>query len=74
MFYCDGTMVRPVPWTLLVFNAQRVVFGRYERPAGLLITLYVYIVYIIALRFEGYVVHVSRQVADTDTLVARSPT
>ena len=26
---------------------------RYERPAGLLITLYVYIVYIIALRFEG---------------------
>ena len=27
--------------------------ARYERPAGLLITLYVYIVYIIALRFEG---------------------
>ena len=26
---------------------------RYERPAGLVITLYVYIVYIIALRFEG---------------------
>jgi hypothetical protein len=26
---------------------------RYERPAGLLITLYVYIVYIIALRYEG---------------------
>ncbi len=26
---------------------------RYERPAGLLITLYVYIVYVIALRFEG---------------------
>ena len=26
---------------------------RYERPAGLLITLYVYIVYLIALRFEG---------------------
>ncbi|KAF9528845.1 phospholipid methyltransferase-domain-containing protein [Crepidotus variabilis] len=25
----------------------------YERPAGLLITLYVYIVYILALRFEG---------------------
>ncbi|KAM5538746.1 hypothetical protein V8D89_007468 [Ganoderma adspersum] len=25
----------------------------YERPAGLLITLYVYIVYVIALRFEG---------------------
>jgi len=25
----------------------------YERPAGLLITLYVYVVYIIALRFEG---------------------
>ncbi|KAF8228087.1 phospholipid methyltransferase [Tricholoma matsutake] len=25
----------------------------YERPAGLLITIYVYIVYIIALRFEG---------------------
>ncbi|OBZ74874.1 Phosphatidyl-N-methylethanolamine N-methyltransferase [Grifola frondosa] len=25
----------------------------YERPAGLLITLYVYIVYLIALRFEG---------------------
>ena len=26
---------------------------RYERPAGLLITVYVYIVYLIALRFEG---------------------
>ncbi|KIJ13279.1 hypothetical protein PAXINDRAFT_170558 [Paxillus involutus ATCC 200175] len=25
----------------------------YERPAGLLVTLYVYIVYVIALRFEG---------------------
>lgn len=25
----------------------------YERPAGLLITLYVYIVYLIALRYEG---------------------
>ena len=29
---------------------------RYERPAGLLITLYVHIVYTIALKFEGYVV------------------
>ena len=29
---------------------------RYERPAGLLITLYVYIVYTIALKFEGYAV------------------
>jgi methylene-fatty-acyl-phospholipid synthase len=29
---------------------------RYERPAGLLVTLYVYIVYIIALRFEGLVI------------------
>lgn len=28
----------------------------FESPAGLLITLYVYIVYIVALRFEGYVV------------------
>lgn len=31
--------------------------SRYERPAGLLITLYVYIVYVIALRYEGYVLH-----------------
>lgn len=30
----------------------------YESPAGLCITLYVYIVYIIALRFEGYVLHI----------------
>ena len=29
---------------------------RYERPVGLLITLYVHIVYTIALKFEGYVV------------------
>jgi len=29
---------------------------RYERPAGLLITLYVHIVYTIALKFEGWVV------------------
>lgn len=29
------------------------VMCRFERPAGLLITLYVYIVYVIALRFEG---------------------
>ena len=28
---------------------------RYEKPAGLLVTGYVYIVYLIALRFEGYV-------------------
>jgi methylene-fatty-acyl-phospholipid synthase len=28
---------------------------RYERPAGLFITVYVYIVYLIALRFEGCV-------------------
>jgi hypothetical protein len=27
----------------------------YERPAGLVITAYVYIVYVIALRYEGYV-------------------
>ena len=27
----------------------------YESPAGLLISLYVYITYVIALRFEGYV-------------------
>jgi phosphatidylethanolamine N-methyltransferase len=26
---------------------------RYERPAGLLITAYVYLVYVIALRYEG---------------------
>ncbi|KAI6117060.1 hypothetical protein EDD16DRAFT_1832623 [Pisolithus croceorrhizus] len=32
------------------FNA---IDNRYERPAGLLITLYVYIVYLIALRYEG---------------------
>lgn len=30
----------------------------YERPAGLLITLYVYIVYVIALRFEGSVLDI----------------
>ena len=29
---------------------------RYERPAGFLITLYIHIVYTIALTFEGYVV------------------
>jgi len=29
---------------------------RYERPAGLLITLSVHIVYTIALKFEGYAV------------------
>ena len=34
---------------LLIYRRAR----RYERPAGLLITLYVYIVYVIALRFEG---------------------
>jgi hypothetical protein len=28
---------------------------RYERPAGLFITFYVYIVYVVALRFEGWV-------------------
>lgn len=28
---------------------------RYERPAGLVITVYVYLVYVIALRFEGCV-------------------
>jgi phosphatidylethanolamine N-methyltransferase len=28
---------------------------RYERPAGLIITAYVYIVYVIALKYEGCV-------------------
>ena len=31
------------------------IFNRYERPAGLFITGYVYIVYLMALRFEGQV-------------------
>jgi hypothetical protein len=30
-----------------------IIFCRYERPVGLLITLYVHIVYKVALRFEG---------------------
>jgi len=29
----------------------------YERPAGLLVSAYVYIVYLLALRFEGSVSH-----------------
>ena len=29
---------------------------RYEKPAGLFVTFYVYIVYLVALRFEGYAV------------------
>lgn len=29
---------------------------RYERPAGLFITAFVYVVYLIALRYEGYVI------------------
>ena len=29
-------------------------FCRYERPVGLLLTLYVHVVYTIALKFEGY--------------------
>lgn len=33
-----------------------IIINRYERPAGLFITLYVYIIYVIALRFEGSVV------------------
>jgi phosphatidylethanolamine N-methyltransferase len=32
---------------------QRLMVCRYERPAGLIITTYVYLVYIIALRYEG---------------------
>ena len=28
-------------------------YGRYERPVGLLVTLFVHIVYTIALKFEG---------------------
>lgn len=40
--------------------------GRYERPAGLLITAYVYIVYVIALRFEGYVFYLYPRTFCTD--------
>lgn len=29
--------------------------GRYEKPVGLVITLYVYLAYVIALKFEGCV-------------------
>jgi len=41
----------PVQAVFFKFAAIR----RYERPAGLFITVYVYIVYLIALRFEGCV-------------------
>lgn len=34
------------------------VWFRYERPAGLFITAFVYVVYLIALRYEGYVINV----------------
>jgi hypothetical protein len=36
-------------------NSVTEFFYRYERPAGLFITVYVYIVYLVALRFEGSV-------------------
>ena len=49
-------------------------FPRYERPVGLLITLYVYIVYLIALRFEGYVVFLPGSIRLTDSCAVRSPT
>jgi methylene-fatty-acyl-phospholipid synthase len=39
----------------LLFSGFILTLYRYERPAGLFITPYVYIVYIVALRFEGYV-------------------
>ena len=48
----------------------------YESPAGLLISLYVYIVYVIALRFEGYVClsfPLVAVLAET-TPIGRSPT
>lgn len=52
MLYRNGTLVSlsTIPDELCVAEHA----GRFERPAGLFITFYVYIVYLIALRFEGY--------------------
>jgi len=47
---------------------------RYERPAGLLITFYVYIVYVIALRYEGYVLRMLRFFGINVSPIALSPT
>ena len=44
------------PSSLFFFLKKKLAtIRRYERPAGLFITVYVYIVYLIALRFEGCV-------------------
>ena len=45
-----------VPLLALLLHGMRLMFHfcRYERPIGLLITLYVYVAYTIALKFEGY--------------------
>ena len=59
VFCRDGFVVRY--WIMHAFLrscacgnvANCFIFCRYERPVGLLITLYVYIVYTIALKFEG---------------------
>jgi len=47
---------------------------RYERPAGLLITFYVYIVYVIALRYEGYVLRMLKLLGINVSSIVLSPT
>ncbi len=40
--------------------------SRYERPAGLFITAFVYVVYLIALRYEGYVIRLRLYCSSTN--------
>lgn len=52
-------------WSVLLVSFLLVTDYGYREtsPAGLFITLYVYIVYIIALRFEGYVIQPCRKIS-----------
>jgi hypothetical protein len=71
----DGFVVRTVlAWFERDNGDGLIIFCRYERPVGLLITLYVHIVYKIALKFEGcanfpFIFHVRS--ADTAKTVYR---
>ena len=56
-----------------LIKAYRFSSYRYESPAGLFITIYVYVMYIIALRYEGYVLSPYFLMHSSSPLIDHSP-
>ena len=56
-----------------LIEANTFLSHRYESPAGLFITIYVYVMYVIALRYEGYVLPPYFSMHSSSLLIDHSP-